>query len=165
MAAIFFRSQCVAMIKYFQYKNVILYDSFLSCCLIISWYLYIHSWKLTMLKSGSSLKNPVPEKKWMHPIACLLRQDMGCLLWVQTYIHILPQSPQWCVQYHVILNHAVTALDCTNSWATHSLWWLNIPKYESLWMQRIRSLYNKTFLPSGHCWDYYPDTLLISLVK
>ena len=37
------------------------------------------------------------------PIARLLRRAMGCLLWVKTYIHILPQSPQlWWVQYHAM---------------------------------------------------------------
>ena len=32
-----------------------------------------------------------------HPIARPLGRVMGCLLWDHTYIHILPQSPQWCV--------------------------------------------------------------------
>ena len=49
-----------------------------------------------------------------HPIARPLGRDMGFLLWVQTYIHIPPQSPQWCVQYHIILDRVITALDCTS---------------------------------------------------
>ena len=47
-----------------------------------------------------------------HPIAHPLGWDMGCLLWIKTYIHILPLSLQWCVQYHVILDHVIMALDC-----------------------------------------------------
>ena len=34
-----------------------------------------------------------------YPIARLSGRGMGCLLWVQTLIYILAQSPQWCVQY------------------------------------------------------------------
>ena len=37
---------------------------------------------------------------------------MRCLLWVQPLIDILPHFLQWCVQYHVILDHVITALDC-----------------------------------------------------
>ena len=48
-----------------------------------------------------------------RPIAHPLGRDMGCILWVQTYIHILPQSPQLCVQYHVILDGVITAFDCS----------------------------------------------------
>ena len=36
---------------------------------------------------------------------------MGCLLWVQPQIDILPHFPQWCVQYHVILDCIITAFD------------------------------------------------------
>ena len=35
---------------------------------------------------------------WRPPIAHPLGWDIRCLLWVQIYIHILPQSPQWCIQ-------------------------------------------------------------------
>ena len=38
---------------------------------------------------------------------------MGCLLGVQTLINILPQFQQRCFQYSVILDHVITALDCT----------------------------------------------------
>ena len=47
-----------------------------------------------------------------HPIAHSLGRYMGCHLWVQTYIHILPQSPQWWVQYYAILDHVIMVLDC-----------------------------------------------------
>ena len=38
-------------------------------------------------------------------------QNMGCILWVQTLIYTLPQSLQWCILYHVIFDHVITALD------------------------------------------------------
>ena len=34
------------------------------------------------------------------------------LLWVQTLIYFQHQSPQWCVQYHVILDRGIAVLDC-----------------------------------------------------
>ena len=37
---------------------------------------------------------------------------MGCILWVQLLTDILPHFPQWCVQYHVVLDRVITALDC-----------------------------------------------------
>ena len=37
---------------------------------------------------------------------------MGCLLWVQPLIDILPQLLQWFVQYYAILDHIITALNC-----------------------------------------------------
>ena len=39
-------------------------------------------------------------------------RDMRCLLWIQPLIYILPQFLQWCMQYHVILDRVITALDC-----------------------------------------------------
>ena len=47
-----------------------------------------------------------------HPIARPSGRGMWCLLWVQPLIDILPHFLQWCVQYHVILDHVITALDC-----------------------------------------------------
>ena len=37
---------------------------------------------------------------------------MGCILWVQTVIYTLPQSLQWCLPYHTILDPIIMALDC-----------------------------------------------------
>ena len=54
---------------------------------------------------------PQHHLKW-HPIAHPLGRGMGCLLWVQAYIHILSQSSEWCVQFHVILDRVITTLDC-----------------------------------------------------
>ena len=48
----------------------------------------------------------------IHPMARPLGRDMGCLLCVQILIYILRQSPQWCVQYNVTLDHIITAPDC-----------------------------------------------------
>ena len=56
--------------------------------------------------------SPKSSQKTPHPIARPWGRVMGCLLWVQTYIDILLLSPQWCIQYHVILGRVITALDC-----------------------------------------------------
>ena len=37
---------------------------------------------------------------------------MGCLLWIQILIYIPLQSLHRCMQYHVILEHVIMALDC-----------------------------------------------------
>ena len=44
-----------------------------------------------------------------HSIARPLGRLMGCLLWVQTLIHILSLS--WCMQYHNTLYRVITAYD------------------------------------------------------
>ena len=44
-----------------------------------------------------------------HPIIRPLGRGMGCLLWVQTLIDILLQFLQWCMQYYIILDRAITA--------------------------------------------------------
>ena len=53
---------------------------------------------------------PNPPK--IHPIAPSLGRDMESILWVQTVIYTLCQSTQGCMQYHVILDRVITALDC-----------------------------------------------------
>ena len=47
-----------------------------------------------------------------HPMAHPLGRYIGCILWVQTLIYILNQSLRWRMQYHVILDRVITALDC-----------------------------------------------------
>ena len=37
---------------------------------------------------------------------------MACLLWIQCLIDILPQFLQWCMKYHVTLDHVIMALNC-----------------------------------------------------
>ena len=49
----------------------------------------------------------------IHPIARPIGRGMGCLLEIQPLIDTLPQLRQRCVQYHVVLNRVITALDCT----------------------------------------------------
>ena len=46
-----------------------------------------------------------------HPITHPLGWGMGCLLWIQPLIVILLQFLQWCMQYLVILDHVIMALD------------------------------------------------------
>ena len=57
----------------------------------------------------SFLQNP--QKR--HPIACLLRCGMGCLLYMQTLIYIPYHSLQPCMQHHAILNCVIRALNCS----------------------------------------------------
>ena len=56
-------------------------------------------------------------------IASPLERGIGCILWVQTVVYTLPQSLQWYMQYHVILDRIITALDCMplyyNTLTTH----------------------------------------------
>ena len=47
-----------------------------------------------------------------HPIARPSGRGMGCLLWIQHLIDILPQFLQLLMQYLIILNRVITALDC-----------------------------------------------------
>ena len=44
----------------------------------------------------------------IHPIACLLGQEMYFVVQTQTYT----LSLQWCIPYRVILDHVIRALDC-----------------------------------------------------
>ena len=54
------------------------------------------------------LQNP---HKW-HPIAGPLGWGLVCLLWIQILIYILLQSLQSYMQYHLVLERIITALDC-----------------------------------------------------
>ena len=47
-----------------------------------------------------------------HPISRPLGRDMGCLLWIQYLIDILPQFLQSFLQYLTILDRIITALEC-----------------------------------------------------
>ena len=90
-----------------------------------------------------------------HPIACPVGWAMGFLLWAQTLIYILPLSLHWCMQYHIILYHVITASNCNLmlsskspplweimelcwSKASNYLWelsklWINLPGDETGW--------------------------------
>ena len=47
-----------------------------------------------------------------HPIARPLGRGMGCLLWIQDLIDILPQFLQLLIQYLTTLHRVITALYC-----------------------------------------------------
>ena len=47
-----------------------------------------------------------------HPIARPLGRGMGCLLWIQDLIDILPQFLQLLMQYLTKLHRVITALYC-----------------------------------------------------
>ena len=51
------------------------------------------------------------------------------ILWVLPLIDILPQFLQWSVQYHVILDHVLTTLDCINL----------LGPIDAIWRPRSRS--------------------------
>ena len=38
--------------------------------------------------------------------------DMGCLFYVQALINVMPQSLQWCMNYHGLLHHVIMTLHC-----------------------------------------------------
>ena len=48
-----------------------------------------------------------------HPIARPLGRGMGCLLWIQDLIDILPQFLQLLMQYLTTLHRVITALYCS----------------------------------------------------
>ena len=56
----------------------------------------------------------------------IFMKDIGCLVWVQSLIDILPHFLQWYVQYHVILDHVIMALDCI--WTSQRVYinWANL---------------------------------------
>ena len=63
--------------------------------------------------------------KWLlffkrHPIARPSWRGMGCLVLVRSLFYILPWSLQWCMQYRVILDRIISALDCNAEFATTS---------------------------------------------
>ena len=63
-----------------------------------------------------NLVNFLKNSHKIHPIAHPLGRDMGCLLYAPNLIYIWPRSLQWCMQYHLILYHVITAPDCVSHW-------------------------------------------------
>ena len=76
-----------------------------------------------VIKWGAIITQSLSIKKTliMHPIAHLVRQNMGCNL--QSLIYIMLQSTQGCMKYLVILDSVIMALNCTMSSC------INIPKF------------------------------------
>ena len=54
--------------------------------------------------------SPNPHNR--HSISCPLGWDMGCVLWVQTLIYILPLLLYLCLQYHAILVFIIMPHNC-----------------------------------------------------
>ena len=140
-------------------------------------YVYIYSYYLSVLNTEMAVKvlpfgkhQPVchailntvqcsynavnfhPNPHEIHPIAGPLWRGMRCILWFQTVIYTLPHSLQWCMRYHIILDHVIPALTtamyamsyytgtCYNGTRLyHGFWW-----YQQLW-----------------CWSGYPGTFQI----
>ena len=57
--------------------------------------------------------NFLPNPHNIHLIDHPLGRNMGYNLWFDTLSYILFPSTQCCVKYRVILDHVITALDCT----------------------------------------------------
>ena len=99
-----------------------------SCFGLYIWYVcgYYRSLQLGLPGETSMIRCESP-RKFLHiqcsatitrsnfskiVIACPLGWGMGCLLWNQIIIYIQLQSLQCCMQYHVILDRILMAIDC-----------------------------------------------------
>ena len=75
-----------------------------------------------------------PKTHERHPLARPLGRGMGCLLWIQIMIYILPYSLQCCMWCWVILDRDITALDCIffRTWSMPKLlnpWCIVLPLF------------------------------------
>ena len=70
------------------------------------WYIYM---LIYTVQCHYNVVNIIKNIRQRHPIACPLWQAMGCHLWIQLLIGILPQFLQY-VQCLVILDHVIMAL-------------------------------------------------------
>ena len=75
-----------------------------------------------------------------HPITRPLEQGVGCLLWIQCLMDILPQFLQLYRQYLIILDPVIIALNCNNltkilktAWAYWNCCWKN---QFALWFEK-----------------------------
>ena len=73
--------------------------------------IHVHIFQCGAVIMWSIFSKNIHEK---HRIARLSGRGMGCLLWAQPLIDILSKFLQWCVEYHVISNRIITALDSTH---------------------------------------------------
>ena len=76
-------------------------------------YIYVSSKKTSTVRCRYNAINFIKNIHKRHPIARPLGRGMGRLLWIQPLIDILPQFLRWCMQYLVIFDRVITALDCT----------------------------------------------------
>ena len=68
--------------------------------------------KLNTVRCHNNMVNFLKNVNKRHPVGLLLRRGMGCLLWIQHMIYILPQFLQLSMQYFTILDRIIIALDC-----------------------------------------------------
>ena len=57
-----------------------------------------------------------------HPIARPSGRGIGCLLWVQALIYILPLSLKSCMHYRVILHRVITVVHCSYHFILQHSW-------------------------------------------
>ena len=72
-----------------------------------------------MSRLGSSLVYFHQNHHNRHPIARPSGRGMGCLLWVQALIYVLPLSLKCCMHYRAILYRVITAIHC--NWGLNKL--------------------------------------------
>ena len=51
----------------------------------------------------------IPHKR--HPIARQWGRNVGCFLWIQILIYVQLQYIEYCMQYHIVLDHVIRSLD------------------------------------------------------
>ena len=81
------------------------YHQYVVCDMLL-YYMILHCGTIIVLVNFLH----IPHKS--HLIAHPLGQAMRCPLWIQILIYILLQSLQRCMQYHVILDRVLMAMDC-----------------------------------------------------
>ena len=93
--------RCVLLIS--EYGTRTIFNSKRLLTIWERWYTVLCRYKVVKF-SSKSLQNTSQRSP--------IRQDMGCILWVLTLIYTLSQSLQWCIPYHVILDHVITVPVC-----------------------------------------------------
>ena len=56
--------------------------------------------------------NSLKKSSQKTPYSSPNKESYGCILWIQPLFYILPQSLQWCMQYHVILDRITMSPFC-----------------------------------------------------
>ena len=113
--SLFSKRQCV--LKPEHSYNLITMNNWLDVTEAVDWWKWSSKpWDKHQQSTARCRYNAVNFLQNSHekpPIARPVGRGMGCLLWVQPLLDILLQFLRWCVQYHVMLDRVIAALDCT----------------------------------------------------
>ena len=74
------------------------------------------AWNISTLRCCHGAVNVLQYFHEGYPMARPSGRAIGYLLWDQSLIDVLSHFLQWCMQCHVILDCAMTALDCIYTW-------------------------------------------------